>query len=501
MNTDSVLGRQLDEYRLETLLGKGGMARVYRAVDVRLRRYAAVKVIETQYRADAAYIQRFESEAQAIARLDHPHIVQIYRFGEAAGCLYIAMRYVAGANLGVLLAGYRHSGEWIDPIEARRLIREVGSALDYAHQHGVIHRDIKPSNIMVDEQGHAIVTDFGLALLPDLAGAEVFGSPHYMSPEQVVASNQVVPQSDLYSLGVILYEMFTGQLPFQAAEPANVAAMHVHDTPRPPRQVRPALTPALEAVIFKCLAKAPNERYASGQALADALEAALTVAPAEAVPPTLSRLSIPDRVKLQAARVTLPPLGPAAAPATAVNASRRPTRWGLWAAGVLALAAVLLCGAWLANWGLGQLAVRLAATATPAPAVTPTPPVPTPLPDNQPLLFTRGPGDNYLVITNQSDQPLLLAALTVGDGDDAISGDEWGLAQLESGACVTAWKDDKTAKREGDAGLTCIAGERLVRSGKARFWHEAFNIYYNGEVIGRCEQAATLCVVPAAPGP
>ncbi len=512
MNTDSILGRQLDEYRLETLLGKGGMARVYRAVDVRLRRYAAVKVIETQFRANADYIQRFESEAQAIARLDHPNIVQIYRFGEAAGCLYIAMRYVAGADLGVLLAGYRHSDEWIDPLEARRLVREVGSALDYAHQQGVIHRDIKPSNIMVDEQGHAIVTDFGLALLPDLAGAEVFGSPHYMSPEQVVASNQVVPQSDLYSLGVILYEMFTGQLPFQAAEPADVAARHLHDAPRPPRQMRPALSPALEAVILKCLAKEPAQRYASGQALADALDTALAAAPAELVPPTLSRLSIPDRVKLQAALTTLPPLGPAGAPAvapellpTAASRGRAPTRWGLWVAGAMTLVAVLLCGGWLANWGWGQLTARSAATATAAlapqstatlqPSATPTT-APT---TESTLLFTRGPGDNYLVITNQGDQPLRLAALAVGDGDDAISGEEWGLAQLESGACVTAWKDKKTAEHAADTELTCIVGEHIVRAGKTRFWKDAFEIYFDGILVGRCETNEVTCTVTLIP--
>lgn len=324
MNTDSILGRQLDEYRLETLLGRGGMARVYRAVDVRLRRYAAVKVIETRFRANADYIQRFESEAQAIARLDHPHIVQIYRFGEAAGCLYIAMRYVAGADLGALLAGYRRGGEWLAPSEASRLIREVGNALDYAHRQGVIHRDIKPSNIMVDEQGHAILTDFGLALLPELAGAEVFGSPHYMAPEQVVASNQVVPQSDLYSVGIILYELFTGQLPFQAAEPADLAAMQVHAAPRPPRQLRPALSPALEAVILQCLAKDPGQRFATGAALADALDAALAAVPAEA-PPTLSQLSLPERVQRQAAQVTLPLLTPppTSQPSTLAHRTRR----------------------------------------------------------------------------------------------------------------------------------------------------------------------------------
>ena len=508
MNTDSVLGRQLDEYQLEALLGRGGMARVYRAIDIRLRRYAAVKVIETKFRADAAYIQRFESEAQAIARLDHPHIVQIYRFGEAAGYLYIAMQYIAGADLGVLLAGYRTGGEWISPDEARRLIREVGSALDYAHGQGVIHRDIKPSNIMLDEQGRAIVTDFGLALLPKLEGAEVFGSPHYMSPEQVVASNQVVPQSDLYSLGVILYEMFTGRLPFLAPEPADVAAMHLHDAPPPPRQLRPALTPAVEAVILKALAKVPGQRFASGQALADALDMAL----ADEAPPTLSRLSLPDRVKWQAAQTTLPPLAPpetgAAAPPTAplppaVRAAPQ-RRWGLWVAIALALAAGLLCGTWLTSWGLNQLAARGTATATAAVTQRSTLAAPTPEPSasappesdgTYTLVLTRGAQSNYLVIANHSDQPFPLANLTVGTGADAIRGDEWEIEQLASGACLTAWKDAKTAARAADTELTCIVGEHVIRAGKARFWKDGFDIYFDGELLSRCEKDKASCEV------
>ncbi len=511
MNTDSVLGRQLDEYQLQALLGRGGMARVYRAVDVRLRRYAAVKVIETKFRADAAYVQRFESEAQAIARLDHPHIVQIYRFGEAAGCLYIAMQYIAGADLGVLLAGYRNSGEWVSPDEARRLVREVGGALDYAHSQGVIHRDIKPSNIMLDEHGRVIVTDFGLALLPELEGAEVFGSPHYMSPEQVVASNQVVPQSDLYSLGVIVYEMFTGRLPFLAPEPADVAAMHLHDAPPPPRQVRPALTPAVEAVILKALARDPGQRFASGQALADALDTAL----ADEAPPTLSRLSIPDRVKWQAAQTSLPPLVPpdasAAEPPTAplppvVRAAPR-RRWGLWAI-ALALAAVLLCGTWLTSWGLSQLATRGMATGTLAPTGVPagTFATPTPLPSatappepggTYTLVLTRGAQSNYLVIANHSDQPFPLANLTVGTGEDAIRGDEWAIEQLARGECVAAWKDTKTAERETE--LSCTVGEPVIRGGKTRFWNAAFNIYYDGELISRCEKNEVSCAVTTIP--
>ena len=146
---DFLIGQQLDEYRLEAMLGHGGMARVYRAVDVRLKRYVAIKVIDPPFRDDSDYATRFEREAQAIAQLDHPHIVTLYRYGEANDLLYMAMQYVEGADLHTVLDSYRADGELIEPEDARRIVREICLALDYAHRQGVIHRDIKPSNVMV----------------------------------------------------------------------------------------------------------------------------------------------------------------------------------------------------------------------------------------------------------------------------------------------------------------------------------------------------------------
>ncbi|MCP4601634.1 MAG: serine/threonine protein kinase, partial [Proteobacteria bacterium] len=201
---DSLLEQQLDEYRLETLLGQGGMARVYRALDVRLNRYTAVKVIDTPFRADSDYILRFEREAQAIAQLEHPHIVSVYRYGEDDGLLYIAMQYIEGSDLGSVLDSYQQGLEFIEPKDAQRIIREVCLALDYAHSKGVVHRDIKPANIMLDEQGAVFLTDFGLALISEIGTrGEIFGSPHYISPEQAISSAGAVPQSDLYAVGII----------------------------------------------------------------------------------------------------------------------------------------------------------------------------------------------------------------------------------------------------------------------------------------------------------
>ncbi|NJN93432.1 MAG: serine/threonine protein kinase [Anaerolineales bacterium] len=285
MPNDSLIGRRLDEYHLEALLGQGGMARVYRGLDVRLKRWVAIKVIDAPFRADSDYIKRFELEAQAIAQLEHPHIVRLYRYGEAKELLYMAMQYVEGAPLNEMLASYRAEGDFIEPAEASRIIGEVCLALDYAHRQGVIHRDVKPANIILTKQGSAILTDFGLALLTDVGTrGEIFGTPHYMAPEQAMSSAGVVPQSDLYAVGVILYEMFTGRVPFDAATPLDVAMLHMSEPPPRPRQFRADLKPALEKVMLNALAKDPRQRYPNGAALAEAVEQALKAPRPKAAP-------------------------------------------------------------------------------------------------------------------------------------------------------------------------------------------------------------------------
>ncbi|MCD4684599.1 MAG: serine/threonine protein kinase, partial [Anaerolineae bacterium] len=302
---DSLLGTTLDEYRIEALLGRGGMARVYRGRDTRLERHVAIKVIDAPLRAHQDYVMRFEREAQAIAKLEHPHIVRLYRYGEAQGVLYMAMQYVEGSDLDYVLWSYREDQHFIDEGDADhllRIVREIGQALDFAHSKGVIHRDIKPSNIMLDQQGHAFLTDFGLALMTEIGTrGEIFGSPHYIAPEQAISSAGAVPQSDVYALGVILFEAFTGQWPFDAENPMDVALLHMSETPPLPRDLRPAISPEVEAVILKALAKKPEDRYADGQTLATAFEAAFKASeqPAKSLAATtLPRRSIPERVAL-----------------------------------------------------------------------------------------------------------------------------------------------------------------------------------------------------------
>jgi serine/threonine protein kinase len=276
MGQDSILGQHLDEYRLEKLLGRGNMARVYRGLDMRLNRWVAIKVIDTPFRSDSEYVKRFEREAQAIAQLQHPHIVTVYRYGQVRNVLYIAMQYIEGSDLETVLDAYRSDGRFMSPPDVSRIIREVCLALDHAHAQGVIHRDVKPSNIMLDKLGRGVLTDFGLALMTELGTyGEILGTPHYIAPEQAISSAKVSPQSDLYAVGVTLFEMFTGYLPFDSEVLMDIALMHVNQPAPAPRQFRPDISPAVEAVILQAMAKDPRDRYPTGAALADALDRAL----------------------------------------------------------------------------------------------------------------------------------------------------------------------------------------------------------------------------------
>ncbi|HSH05049.1 MAG TPA: serine/threonine-protein kinase, partial [Anaerolineae bacterium] len=286
-----LIGQQIDEYKLLSLLGHGGMARIYLAQDINLDRQVAIKVIDTPYRQAEDYIDRFAKEAKAIAQLEHPHIMRLYRYGNTTGLLYMAMQYVDGGDLRAHLARHQNKDRHIPFPEIVDLIRQIGTALDYAHSKGVVHRDVKPSNIILDSHGHAYLTDFGLALLSDhTTRGEVFGTPHYIAPEQAVSSANATPQSDLYALGVILYEMMTNQVPFDSADPFTTAMMHIDEPPPPPSTKNDTISPAIEQIILRALAKEPNERFPTGQALADALDEALgtttTTNPTLATPPS-----------------------------------------------------------------------------------------------------------------------------------------------------------------------------------------------------------------------
>ncbi|NJL94644.1 MAG: serine/threonine protein kinase, partial [Anaerolineae bacterium] len=254
------------------------MARVYQGYDSNLDRYAAVKVISGDFATadEAEYTERFQKEARAIARLDHPNIVSIHQYGQAEGVHYMAMAFIDGEDLRQRMKRYAKQNQHIPFGEVLSVARAIASALDHAHIQGVIHRDIKPSNIMINKEGKGVLTDFGLALsVPEGTMGDTFGTAHYIAPEQAVSSARAVPQSDLYALAVVLYEAFAGRVPFDEPSAMSVALKHLNDTPPPPSFFNPAIPATVERVLLKALSKEPKDRYLTGQEFVAALEAAL----------------------------------------------------------------------------------------------------------------------------------------------------------------------------------------------------------------------------------
>ncbi|MBA2344586.1 MAG: protein kinase, partial [Rubrobacter sp.] len=260
-----------NRYALSRFLGGGGMGKVYLAHDGDLGRDVALKVLREHYAGDEGFVGRFEREAKNAASLNHPNVVQVYDRGRSeGGSYYIVMEHVPGGTLKDLIL---REGA-LDPGEAARLAAQVADALGVAHGAGVIHRDIKPQNVLLTESGDAKVGDFGIARAAEAATISesglVLGTANYMSPEQAMG-DPLGPASDLYSLGIVLYEMLTGELPFEADSAVGVAIKHVTEPPRPPGEVNPKIPKALDALVMRLLAKRPGDRYGSAEDLASDL--------------------------------------------------------------------------------------------------------------------------------------------------------------------------------------------------------------------------------------
>lgn len=255
-------------YELQELIGGGGMADVYKAQDKLLDRAVAVKILHQQYANDAEFVEKFRREATAAAKLAHPNIVNIYDVGEDGGSQYIVMEYVSGPTLKEVI---QQKG-CLEPIEAVRIAKEIASALESAHRNNLVHCDIKPHNILVMPDGHIKVTDFGIARAVSAStmtySGSVMGSVHYFSPEQAKGT-VITTKSDVYSLGVVLYEMLTGRLPFNGETSVSIALKHLQEEPVPIRQLNPSIPPVLEAIVQKAMSKDPADRPSSTELYAD----------------------------------------------------------------------------------------------------------------------------------------------------------------------------------------------------------------------------------------
>ena len=287
---DDLVGRTLGNYRIVERIGRGGMASVYKAYQPALERYVAIKVIHSQLvEEDEGFIERFRREAKAVASLRHPNIVQVFDFGVEDDIYYMVMEFIQGTTLKARLNELVRRGQLMPLEEVVRIIKAVASGLEHAHQRGMIHRDIKPANIIITPQGEPIITDFGIAHIVGgtrlTATGAMIGTPAYMSPEQA-RGEPGDARSDIYSLGVVLYEMTTGRVPFDADTPLAILMKHLSDPLPLPRRVNPNLPEPVQEVILKALAKNPDDRYQSATALAQALERAI-------VAPALPRAPVP----------------------------------------------------------------------------------------------------------------------------------------------------------------------------------------------------------------
>ncbi|MFE2325388.1 serine/threonine-protein kinase [Streptomyces sp. NPDC059385] len=275
-----LIGRQIAGYRIERMIGRGGMAVVYRAKDLRLDRMVALKLIAPERARDETFRRRFTHESRVAAKIDHPHIVPIFEAGETEGVLYIAMRYVSGLDLRGLL-----DREGPLPVTtALRIAAQVASALDAAHEHDLVHRDVKPANILVaagtdsDHPEHIYLTDFGLtkkalSLTGFTTAGEFVGTLDYMAPEQITG-RPVDGRCDLYSLACVVYESLAGGPPFERDEDVALLWAHQYDQPPPVTERRPDIAPAADEVLGKALAKIPEDRYGSCLEFVAALRAA-----------------------------------------------------------------------------------------------------------------------------------------------------------------------------------------------------------------------------------
>ncbi|HLO13243.1 MAG TPA: serine/threonine-protein kinase [Anaerolineales bacterium] len=349
-------GQMLGPYRIINQIGKGGMATVYKAYQASVDRYVAIKILPSQLAESPEFAARFHQEARIIAKLEHPHILPVFDYGESDGVAYFVMRYLDAGTL-------KDKMEFGRPLpldEIDRIFTQLTDALSYAHAHGVVHRDLKPANALIDSSGNVFLTDFGIAKLLESASPRltqtdaIMGTPAYISPEQAQA-RPVDQRSDIYSLGIILYEMVTGGVPFTADTPLAVLFKHISDPLPLPSLVKPDIPPSVEKVILKALSKNPQDRFATAAEFLAAWKRALE-----------------EKGTVRAIPTNQTQIQPTSAPRAASKAGK-PTVWIVGClAGLCLLFSVAGVAAVAFNWE--NLSFLNPATATPIPPTDVPPP-------------------------------------------------------------------------------------------------------------------------------
>ncbi len=395
---NSLIGQTVGGYRILEQIGQGGMATVYKAYQPSLDRNVAVKVLPEPLAQRPGFEQRFRREARAVAKLEHPHILAVHDFGLEGNLYYLVMRYVPAGTLKALL------GRPISLVMAAELVGQMAEALDYAHGQGIVHRDVKPSNVLMDRGGWALLTDFGLARMMEpteqITGTGVgIGTPDYMSPEQVLG-RKADERSDIYSLGVVLYEMLTGRVPYEADTPMAVAMKHIYEPLPLPRAVNPSIPEGVERVVLKSMAKAPEDRYSTAGELARALRAAVAEAAAKVD-------VVGEGVTLEEV-VTEPSVQP-----RRPSAKRRLWRFVGLALGLMAVAVLA--------WGL-PIRVDVSSGGIALAWGTAPPPPPTPLPTVAPRTSLFQCTDAIGCVTIGPGEPVHIAYLLVISGPNETLG-------------------------------------------------------------------------------